>query len=169
MDEYWRTDGFELWCWRRLLRIPWTARRSNQSILTKSTLNIHWKDSWWSWSFNTSTTWYEELTHWKRSWLRERLKAGEERDDTGWDGCMASLTQWTWVCTNSGRWWRTGKPGVLQLMGLQKVGHDSYWKTTMSKVMDLMLFPCLTCIFCSCLFYVFGWGLGEDHEATLPC
>ena len=58
-----RIDAFELWCWRRLLRVPWTARRSNQSILKTSTLNIHWKDWCWSWSSNTLATWCEQLTH----------------------------------------------------------------------------------------------------------
>ena len=62
-----RNWWFELWCWRRLLRVSWTERRSNQSILKeKSVLNIHWKDWCWSWSSNTLTTWCEEVTHWKR-------------------------------------------------------------------------------------------------------
>ena len=62
--EHWRTDAFELWCWRRLLRVPWTSRRSNQSILKEieSVLGVHWKDWCWSWSSNTLTTWCEELT-----------------------------------------------------------------------------------------------------------
>ena len=72
-----RIDAFELWCWRRLLRDPWTARRSNQSIL-KEVLNIHWKDWCWSWNSNTLATWCEELTHLKRSWCWERLKAEGE-------------------------------------------------------------------------------------------
>ena len=67
---------------------------------------------------------YEEPTHWKRPWLWERLKAGGEGDDRGWDGWMASLTQWTRLWASSGRWWRTGKPGVLQSMGSQRVGHN---------------------------------------------
>ena len=87
-----RIDAFELWCWRRLLRVPWTARRSNQSILRKSVLNIHWKDWCWSWNSNTLATWCEELTHWKRPWCWERLKAEGEGDDRGWDG---------WIITNS--------------------------------------------------------------------
>ena len=61
-------------------------------------------------------TWCEELTHWKRPWCWERMKVGKEGDDRGWDGWMASPTQWTWVWASSGRWWRTGKPGVLQSM-----------------------------------------------------
>ena len=68
-------------------------------------------------------TWWEELTHLKRPWCWERLKAGGEGDDREWDGCMASLTGWTWVCSSSGSWWWTGRPGMLQSMGLQIVGH----------------------------------------------
>ena len=90
----------------------------------KSTLTIHWKDWCWSWSFSTLTTWCKELTHWKWSWWWERLKAGGEGDDRGWDGWRASLTLWTWVWASSGRWWRIGKPGFLQSMGSQRVGHD---------------------------------------------
>ena len=65
-------------------------------------------------------TWCEELTHLKRPWCWERLKAGREGDDRGWDGWMASPTQWTWVWVNSGSWWWTGKPGMLQSMGVTK-------------------------------------------------
>ena len=72
-------------------------------------------------------TWCEELTHWKRPWCWERLRAGGEGDDRGWDGWMASSTRWTWVWVDSGSWWWTGRPGVLRLMGSQRVGHD--WVT----------------------------------------
>ena len=74
--EHWRIDAFELWCWRRLLRIPWTARRWNQSILKEISLNIHWK--YWCWSSNNLATWCKELIHWKRACCWERLKAGGE-------------------------------------------------------------------------------------------
>ena len=110
--EHWRIDAFELRCWRRLLRVPWTARRSNQSIL-KISPGCFWKDWCWSWNSNTLVTWCKELTHWKRPWCWERLKAGGEGDDRGWDGWMASPTQWTWVWASSGSWWWTGKPGML--------------------------------------------------------
>ena len=93
----------------------------------KSTLNIHWKGWCWSWSSNNLATWCKEPTHWKRPWCWKRLKAGRKGEDRGWDGWMESLTQWTWVWANSGRWWRTGKPSVLQFMGSQRVGHD--WAT----------------------------------------
>ena len=89
----------------------------------KSVLNIHWKDWCWSWKSSTLAIWCKELTHLKRPWCWERLKAGEG-DDRGWDGWMASPTQWTWVWTNSGRWWKTEKPGVLQSMGSQRARHD---------------------------------------------
>ena len=95
----------------------------------KSVLNVHWKDWCWSWNSNTLVTWCEELTHWKRHWCRERLKA-EEGDDRGWDGWTASPTQWTWVWANSGSWWWTGKPDVLQSIRLQRVGH--YWATELN-------------------------------------
>ena len=86
----WRIDAFELWCWKRLLRVPWTARKSNQSILKE--MSIHWKDWCWSWSSNTWATCCEEPTHWKRPWCWERLRAGGEGDDRGWDGWIVSLT-----------------------------------------------------------------------------
>ena len=101
--EYWtikkaecqRIYAFELWCWRRLLGVPWTAKRSNQSTLEKkSTINIHWKD--WCWRSNTLATWGKVSAHWeKKPWCWERLKARGEGDDRGWDGWMASLIQWT--------------------------------------------------------------------------
>ena len=71
----------------------------------KSVLNIHWKNCCWSWNSNTLATWWEELAHLKRPWYWERLKARGKGDDRGWDGWMASLTQWTWVWVNSGSWW----------------------------------------------------------------
>ena len=97
--------------------------------LRKLVLNIHWKDRCWSQNSNTLATWCEELTHLKRPWRWERLKAGEG-DDRGWDGWMASSTQWTWVWVNSGSWWWTGWPGVLQSMGSQRVRHD--WVTELN-------------------------------------
>ena len=124
--EYWRIDAFEPWCWRRLLRVPWIAR-SNQLILKEISPDIHWKDWCWSWNSNTLATWHEELTHLKRPWCWERLKAWGEGNDRGWDGWMASLTQWTWVWTSSGSWSWTGMPGMLQSMGSQGVRHN--WAT----------------------------------------
>ena len=122
--------AFALWCWRRLLRVPWTARRSNQSILKEISPGCHWKDWRWGWNSSTLATSCGELTHWKRRWCWEGLWAGGEGDDRGWDGWMASQTQWTWVWVNSRSWWWTGRPGVLQFRGSQRVGHN--WATELN-------------------------------------
>ena len=90
----------------------------------KSVLNIHWKDWCWSWNSNTLATWWEELTHRKRPWCRERLKVGGEGNEIGWDCWMASLIWCTWIWVSSGSWWWTGKSGMLQSMGSQRVSHD---------------------------------------------
>ena len=116
---------------------------SNQSILKKSVLTIHWKDWCWSWNFNTLATWCEELTHRKRPWCWGRLRAGEG-DDRGLDGWMASLTWWTWVWVNSGSWSWTRKPGVLQSTGLQRVRQD--WVNWIEMIAVLTTYYVLHCI-----------------------
>ena len=127
-----RIDAFELWCWRRLLRVPWTARRSNQSILKEISPEYSLEGLMLKLKLQTLATWCEELSRLKRHWCWERLRAGGEGDDRGWDGWMASLTQWTWVWVDSGSWWWTGRPGVLQSMGLQIVGYD--WVTKLTEL-----------------------------------
>ena len=97
----------------------------------------------------------EELTHWKRLWCWERLKAGGERDDRGWDCWMASLTQWTWVWVNSRSWWWTGRPGVLWSMGLQRVGHD--WATELNWTESLCIhYKDQDYVLCNFLAWVFN-------------
>ena len=93
----------------------------------RSVLGVHWKDWCWSWNSNTLATSCEELTHWKRPWCWEGLRAGGEGDDRGWDGWMASPTRWAWVWVNSGSWWWTGRPGVLWFTGLQSRTRLSDW------------------------------------------
>ena len=105
----------------------WTHRHRKQTYVfqRKSVLTIHsWKARCWSWNSYTLATWCEELTHWKRPWCWERLKAGGEGDDRGWDGWMASPNWWTCVWASSRSWWWTGRPGMLQSMGLQRFGHN---------------------------------------------
>ena len=102
----------------------------NSPSYRKSVLNIHWKDWCWSWNSNTLAPWWKKLIHWKRPWCWERLKMRGEGDDRGWDGWMASLTQWIWVWVNSWSWWWTGKPDMLQSMASQRVGHD--WATELN-------------------------------------
>ena len=100
-----RIDAFKLWCWRRLLRVPWTARRSNQSILKEMSPGCSLEGLMLKLKLQSFGHWCQELTHWKRPWCWERLKA--EGDDRRWDGWMASPTQWTWVWVDSGSWWWT--------------------------------------------------------------
>ena len=137
-----RIDAFEVWCWRRRLRVPWTGRRSNQSIL-KEILGVHWKDWCWSWNSSTLATSCEELTHWKRPWCWEGLGAGGEGDDRGWDGWMVSPTRWAWIWVDSRSWWWTGRPGVLWFMGSQGVGHDWVTGVNWTELRRLTLFSCL--------------------------
>ena len=122
--------AFKLWCWRRLLRVLWTARRSNQSIMKEISPGCSLEGMMLSWNSSTLVTSCEESTHWKRLWCWEGLRAGGKGDDRGWDGWMASLTRWTWVWVNSGSWWWTGRPGVLRFMGSQRVRHD--WATVLN-------------------------------------
>ena len=114
--ECWRIDAFELWCWRRVLRVPWTARRSNQSILNEISPEYLLKGLMLKLKLQY---WCKKLTHLKRPWCWERLKAGGERDDRGWDGWMASPTQWVWIWVNSKSWmdreaWRAAVYGVAK-------------------------------------------------------
>ena len=136
-----RIDAFELWCWRRLLRVPWTARRSNQSIL-KNTQEISPGCSLEGMILKLKLQYLDHLMRrvdsWKRLWCWEGLGAGEG-DDREWDGCMASPTRWTWVWVNSGSWWWTGRPGLLQFMGSQRVGHDRATELNWSIILLLML------------------------------
>ena len=122
--ERWRIDAFELWSWRRLFRVPWTARRSNQSILKEVSpecslegLMLKLKLQYFG-----HLMWRNDSL--KRPWCWKRLKAEGEGDDRGWDGWLASLTWWTWVWIGSRSWWWTGKPGVLQSMGSQRVRNE---------------------------------------------
>ena len=115
--EHQRTDVSELWFWRRLLQVPWTARRSNQSILNE--ISSEYSLQGLILKLQSLATWCEELTHWKRPWCWEELKAGGEGDDREWDVWMASLTQWTWVWATSGKVmdrksWHTAVHGVAE-------------------------------------------------------
>ena len=129
--ECWRIDDFELWCWRRLLRVPWTARRSNQSILKE----ISPEYSLEGLMLNLKLQYFGHLMQ-KKTWLIGKdPDAGkdwrqEEKGMTEDDSWMASLTWWTWIWASSGSWWWTGKPGMLQPMGSQRVGH--YWATELN-------------------------------------
>ena len=119
-----RIDALEPWCWRRLLRVPWTARRSNHSILKEispecSLEGLMLKLNLWYFSHLMRRT-----DSFEKTLMLGKIEGEGEGDDRGWDGWMASLTQWIWVWVNSGSCWWSGRPGVLQSMGLQRVRHD---------------------------------------------
>ena len=99
----WRIGAFELCCWGRLLRVPWTARRSNQSTLKEIYPEYSLEGLVLKLKTSTLANWWEEPTHWKGPWCWERLEAGGEVDDRGWHGWITSSTQWTWVEANYGR------------------------------------------------------------------
>ena len=101
----------------------------------RSALGFLWREWCYSWNSSTLATSCKELTHWKRLWCWEGLGAGREGADRGWDGWMASLTWWTWVWVNSGRWWWTGRPGVMRFMGSQRDGRD--WATELNWIDEL--------------------------------
>ena len=132
----------------------------------KSDLNIHWKGWWWSWNSNNLSTWCKELTHLKRPWCWEELKAGEG-DDRGLDGWMASLTQWTWVWVNSRSWWWTVRPGVLQSMGWQRVRHDRATELNWcihTLVILLWFNVCIIILNCQIFGYVLAYYTTQDKK-----
>ena len=143
--EHWRTDAFELWCWRTVLRVPWTIKISNQSILKE----ISPEYSLEGLMLKLKLQYFGHLMwriHLKRPWCWERLKAGGEGAGRLWDALMASLTRRTWVWASSGCWWWTGKSGVLKFMGLQRVRHD--WVTELNWMEILKIY---------CIFFLGLW------------
>ena len=126
-------EGWALknWCFwpvmlEKTLESPRTARTSNQSILMEINSEYSLEGQMLRLKLQTLATWCKERTHLKRPWCWERLRA-EDGDDRGWDGWITSLIQWTWVWVDSGSWWWIGRPGMLQFIRLQSVGHD--WAT----------------------------------------
>ena len=141
--------------------------QTNQSS-RRSVLNVHWKDWCWSWNSNTLATWCTELTHWKRPWCWERLKVGGEGDDRGWGGWMASRTQWTYVWANSRGWWWTGKPGVLQSMGLQSWTRLSKWTELNWLCFSRYCTVRSNMFFIFCVAYVlFVWKVVQTYYSTI--
>ena len=122
--ECWWIDAFELWCWRRLLRVPWTARRSNQSILKEIGPECSLEGLMLKLKLQYFGHLMKRTDSFEKTLMLGKIEGGREGDDRGWDGWMASLTRWMWVWVNSGSSWWTGKPSMLQSMGLPRVGHD---------------------------------------------
>ena len=125
--EHQRIDAFQLWCWRRRLRVPWTARRSNQSILKEISPEYSLEGLMLKLKLQCFGHLMQITDSLEKPWYWERLKAGGEGDDRGWDGWMASPSQWTWVWVNFRSWWWTGMPDMPQSMGSQSRTWLSDW------------------------------------------
>ena len=124
-------DAFQLWCWRRLLRVPWTARRSNHSILKEISSGCSLEGLMLKVKLQYFGHLMWRVDSLQKTLIWEGLGAGGEGDDRGWDGCMASPTRWTWVWVNSRSLWWTGRPGILRFMGSQRIRHD--WATELNQ------------------------------------
>ena len=120
--ERWRMDAFELWWWRRLLRVPWTARRSNQSILKEISPGCSLEGLMLKLKLQYSGHLMRRTDSLEKTLMLG--KTGGKGNHRGWDSWMATPTRWTWVWASSGSWWWTGRPGVQPSMGSQRVGHD---------------------------------------------
>ena len=125
-----RIDAFELWCWRKLLRVPWTARKSNQSILKEISPGISLEGMMLKLKLQYFGHFMWRVDSFGKDPDSGRDWGQEGKGTTGWDGWMASVTWWMWVWVNSGSWWWTGRPGVLRFLGSQRVGHD--WATELN-------------------------------------
>ena len=121
--EHWRTDAFELWCWRRLLRVPWTARRSSHSILKEISPGCSLEGLMLKLKLQYFGHLMRRADSFEKTLILGKIEGRRRR---GWQmvGWHRWLTQWTWVWVDSGSWWWTGRPGMLWFMGSQRVGHD---------------------------------------------
>ena len=135
--ECWRTDAFELWCWRRLFRVRWTTRRSNQSILKEISPGISLEGMMLKLKPQYFGYLMRRVDSLEKTLMLGGIGGWRRRSDRGWDGWMASLARWTWVWVNSGSWWWTGRPGVLRFIGLQRVGHD--WATELNSSLRMQI------------------------------
>ena len=170
-----RIDTFELWCWRRLLRVPWNARRSNQSILKEISPGCSLEGLMLKLKLQYFGHLMRRVDSLEKTLMLGRIGAGGEGDDRGWDGWMASLT-WVWV--NSRSWWWTGRPGVLRFVGSKRVGHD--WATKLnwrylqclweSAILDLWIYaPDDIILGCSCLLRGTAFCLGNVSLFQYTC
>ena len=128
--EHRRIDAFELRCWRRLLRVSWTARRSQQSILKEINPEYSLEVLMLKLKLQYFGHLMQRTDSFEKTLMLGKIEGGRKGDDRGWDDWMASLTRWTLVCVGSRSWWWTGKPDVVQSLGLQRVGHD--WATELN-------------------------------------
>ena len=129
-SDSWRIDAFERWCWRRLLIVPWTARRSNPSILRGISLEYSLEGLMLKLIFQYFGHLVQRTDLLEKTLMLGKIEGGRRRDGRGWDGWMASLTQRIWVWVGSGSWWWTAKPGMMQPMQSQRVEYN--WMTELN-------------------------------------
>ena len=128
--ECWKIDAFELWSWRRHLRVPWTVRRSNQTILKEISPGYSLEGLMLKLKLQYFDHLMQRADSVEKTLMLGKIEGRRRGDNRGWDGWMASPTQWTWVWVSSRSWWWTGKPGMLQSMGSQRVRHN--WMTELN-------------------------------------
>ena len=155
-----RIDALELWCWRRLLRVPWTARRSNQPILKEISPGCSLEELMLKVKLQYFGHFMQRADSFEKTLVLGKIEGRGEGDNRGWDGWMASLTQWTWVWVDSGSWWWTGRPGRLRFMGLQRVGHNWVTELTDSKKIHL-------CISLMSVIFKFFWTVHQQNPYNI--
>ena len=144
-SDPWRTDAFELLFWRRLLRVPWTERRSRQSILKEISPEYSLEGLMLKLKLQFFGHMMQRADSFERTLMLRKIEGRRRRDDRSWDGWVALLTWWTWVRESSGSWWWTGKAGLLQSMRSQRVGHHwatklNWWKWKCKSLSYVLLF-----------------------------
>ena len=148
--ECWRIDTFELWCWRRLLRAPWTARRSNQSILKEISPEYSLEGLMLKLILLYFGHLMQRANSLEKTLMLGKIEGRRKGDDRGWNGLMASLIRWMWVWAGSRSWWWTGKPGVLQSTASQSVGHDWATELNWTKLIHYIYICVCVCV-CVCV------------------
>ena len=142
--EHQRIDAFELWCWRRFLRVPWTARKSNQSILKETSSECSLEGLMLKLNLQYFGHLMQRADSFEKTLMLGKIEGRRRRGRQRWDCWMASQTQWTWVWVDSGIWWWTERPGMLWFMGSQRVGHDwaaeLNWTETRERELSISLY-----------------------------
>ena len=154
-------------CWRRLLRVPWTARRSNQTILKEISPEYSLEGLMLKLKFQYFATWCEELTRLKRPWCWERFGAGGKGDDRGWDGWKALLTQWAWVLINSRSWWWTGGPGCCSAWGHKESDMTEWLKWTDTSERGINTYDLFFLKACTTYWDKFNWKNPELWQGRI--
>ena len=152
--EHQRIDTLELWCWRRLLRVLWTARTSNQSVLKEISPGCSLEGPMLRLKLQYFGHLMQRADSLEKTWCWERLRAGGEVDYRGWDDWMASLIQWTWIWASSESWWWTGKPNMLQSIRSQRVRHTE-WQIQ-NELKTIYVFIVCSQVHCLCMLLWFS-------------